>query len=579
MSKLYVSSYGNISFQTFSKEHIAYVDKTLFIKELEELNANYPILLRPRRFGKSMFVQMLKYFYDLSYADQYETVFQHTKIAEENLDSHNTYHVLDFDFSGLNCPDLNTLISNFSQSILSGISNFKARYPKFTFNYEGDLLNPNIIIQQFCDYYYQNFSKEKKLYILIDEYDNFANDLLNQDRELFKTITSSNGFVKNFYAKIKAYTKNVVAKTFITGVSSISLDSITSGFNIAKNITTDLIFNEFAGFTKEELKAYILKLMDFSQYSFNVDQMLTTMQKAFNGYSFSRLAKNTVFNSSMCIYYIDEVKQSGFLLDPELHIDPACHYDPTKLRDLFNHSEPKVINKIINQYYTTNEFKLTGLVENININQIDCYDYATIISILYYLGYLTIKPQAESDLLTLTCPNQAMKKIFRKCFFKYYLYPEKKKAREYELNIDCFLNKDQNIDSFISSCEDYLGKRLTNQHLRSMKEPYLVGIIKTKLEEHNELKSKDEFSLQIPRVGERFVDLYIEPDRTTCYLLEFKYISKSSYEQNKGILEQRKQEAIDQLNCYRNADNLKEFKIYAYALIFVDCKCVLSVQV
>ena len=263
--KLLNSPYGEVSYELFRKLKRAIADKSGTIKSLDDVGmTRYPILLRPRRFGKSTFVQMLKCFYDISYADRYEELFSETDIYNEHMESHNSYHVLNFDFSGVSGDDRNTLIENFIIAIKRGITDFRSRYADFVFEpSESERKTPSGFIKSFFDAYLL-YPSRKSLYIMIDEYDNFANSILSQDFKLFKAITGTGGFLKDFYAAIKAAAADAgcIAKTFITGVSSVSLDSLTSGFNIALNVTSDECFNAYAGFTEDELKVIIPQLAD-----------------------------------------------------------------------------------------------------------------------------------------------------------------------------------------------------------------------------------------------------------------------------------------------------------------------------
>ncbi|MCI5577150.1 MAG: AAA family ATPase, partial [Succinivibrio sp.] len=379
METKYVIPYGDASFETFNKENVAFVDKTEYINILDKLNTKYPVLLRPRRFGKTTFVKMLLCFYDISYKDKYDEIFKGTKILEMNLPSHNTYHVIKFDFSGISGTDTVSLITNFNHKLAEAFTNFNRRYPDFNFNCEQVELSPSAFIGKFFSHY-EMYAKAKNLYILIDEYDNFANDVLSNDRDLFKTITQSNGFLKDFYKCIKTFTDNVVAKTFITGVSSVSLDSLTSGFNIAKNVTCHPKLNEFAGFTKDELIGLIEKLVDTKALNTTAEVLAENMRKAYNGYAFNRKPKNTLFNSSMCLNYLDAIETEGELLNPEDIVDIACAYDTSKIADIFKYSQEYILNEIIDDYYTKNEFVIGKLAESINLNLIENYDKDTVLS-------------------------------------------------------------------------------------------------------------------------------------------------------------------------------------------------------
>ncbi|MBQ9220640.1 AAA family ATPase, partial [Succinivibrio sp.] len=245
--------YGQSAFDLFRQDELAFADKSLMIKYLDDKGTSkFPVLLRPRRFGKSTFVRMLKCYYDISFKDRYEELFSGTKIYEENLPSHNSYHVIDFDFSRVNTDNYETLVDSFFSVVILGIDNFKRRYPDFKFDYSKLNKQDSVTLFNYFTNAYLNYFNTQKLYVMIDEYDNFANELLAKNLELFLSITGKSGLLKNFYASIKAQTSDAIAKTFITGVSSVSLDSLTSGFNIALNVTSLDCFNEYAGFTEDE---------------------------------------------------------------------------------------------------------------------------------------------------------------------------------------------------------------------------------------------------------------------------------------------------------------------------------------
>ena len=516
---------------------------------------------------------MLQYFYDLSYRDLYKSIFEHTAIYEENLKTHNTYHVLTLDFSGISATTYDQIQKAFCQKIKAGINNFMGRYPDFIFEKINQDEDPAQYILDFFMSYRAYSSGRKNLYIMIDEYDNFANNILNSNRSLFKEIAQADGFVKGFYDQIKDATKALVAKTFITGVSSISLDSLTSGFNIAENITTYSEFNEYAGFTELELRELVTKLLNLDELNIDLDLLIAKMKFAYNGYSFSEVASEKLFNSSMCLNFIKKIQKAKILLDADQVIDPACSYDKTKLHDLLNHTDRETLERIQDVYLNSGKFYISDLAESININQIESYDYRTAVSILYYLGYLTIE-QAKISVggITLVCPNKVIHKIFRQCFYTYFIAPEDHTEPK-RLNVDCFIKGQSDLSMFIESCESYLGSRLNNQHLRSMIEPYLVGIIKTKLENYGDFITYDEYAVQIPKVGERFIDLCIySKTADQYYILEFKYLSKTKYEANTNTkeLESIRDQAKNQIEIYKKADVFHNKKLHAYVLIFVN---------
>ena len=388
----YTNPYGNSTFRTFNEDRAAFVDKTEFINVIDKLDTKYPVLLRPRRFGKTTFVQMLLCFYDISYKDKYDEIFKGTKIIEKNLPSHNTYHVIDFEFSNISGNTSEQLVESFSKNVLNSIKLFLDKYKEVDFDVDQHRKDPpGDLIDAFFTSCKIAFKGNQDLYVIIDEYDNFANEILSKNRDLFKAITNADGFLKAFYKAIKKHTNTVVAKTFITGVSSVSLDSLTSGFNIAKNVTCDPRLNEFAGFTKDELIGLIEKLVDTKALNTTAEYIAEIMREAYNGYAFCPEAKHTLFNSSMCLNYIDYISLKKTIETPERVLDPACAFDKSKVADSISFTPKNVLKLLASEFETTGEITLSELAQSINLNQIDQYDLQTSLAVLYYLGYLTIK--------------------------------------------------------------------------------------------------------------------------------------------------------------------------------------------
>ena len=579
MAIKYTNPYGSANFNSFNEDKVAFVDKTNFIEVIDKLDTKYPILLRPRRFGKTTFVQMLDYFYDISKKDQYDEVFRGTKIHEMNLPSHNTYHVLNLEFSEIFGNTSDQLVEGFTSNIIDSITDFIDRYPEVKFEVdEYKNKTPSALINAFFTSCKIAFKGKQDLYVIIDEYDNFANEILSKNRDLFKEITNANGFLKAFYKAIKKHTNTVVAKTFITGVSSVSLDSLTSGFNIAKNVTCDPRLNEFAGFTKDELIGLIEKLVDTKALDTTAEAIAENMRKAYNGYAFSQIAQNTLFNSSMCLKYLKYINTYHTLANPEDIVDTACGYDTSKIADIFKYSQEYILNEIIDDYYTKNEFVIGKLAESINLNLIENYDKDTVLSLMYYLGYLTIKPCNILNEVHLVCPNKIMKNVFRKCFTQ-ALVNETTDEKALKFDVKNMVLGLADVQDFIDSVQQYFLLRTTHQHLLHMSEAYLVGVIKAKLESEPTLASFEEQAIHVPNQGEKFVDLLIDNKKGTCYLFDFKYYSKTKAEQHPNILQEKIAEATAQINSYKTAVEFEGKTVYSYIVIFEAANCVHFEQV
>ena len=574
MAIKYTNPYGSANFNSFNEDKVAFVDKTNFIEVIDKLDTKYPILLRPRRFGKTTFVQMLDYFYDISKKDQYDEVFRGTKIHEMNLPSHNTYHVLNLEFSEIYGNTSAQLVEGFTSNIIDSITDFIDRYPEVNFEVdEYKNKTPSALINAFFTSCKIAFKGKQDLYVIIDEYDNFANEILSKNRDLFKEITNANGFLKAFYKAIKKHTTKVIAKTFITGVSSVSLDSLTSGFNIAKNVTCHPKLNEFAGFTKDELIGLIEKLVDTKALNTTAENIAEIMRQAYNGYAFCPEATHTLFNSSMCLNYIDYISLKKTIENPERVLDPACAFDKSKVADIISFTPKNVLKLVASEFESTGEIVISELAQSINLNQLEQYDLQTSLSVLYYLGYLTIKNDGVGSGICLTYPNKMMKYMFELCFIN-ALIPKIEDDENCIFDITSMLRGDTSLDGFIDSVTEYLSLRITNQHLLGFNENTIKVLVRAKLEDLKMLSVNTEQKLTVPMVGEKFADLVVDNQKGTYYLFEFKYFSKAKAQQHPNILQEKIAEATEQINCYKKALEFEGKTLYSYIAIFESINCV-----
>ena len=579
MSTEYTNPYGVSSFKNFNKLNRAFVDKTEFINVIDKLDTPYPVLLRPRRFGKTTFVQMLDCFYDISYKDDYDEIFKGTKIIEKNLPSHNTYHVIDFEFSNISGKTSEQLVESFSKNVLNSIKLFLDKYKEVDFDVEQHRKDPpGDLIDAFFTSCKIAFKGNQDLYVIIDEYDNFANEILSKNRDLFKAITNADGFLKAFYKAIKKHTNTVVAKTFITGVSSVSLDSLTFGFNIAKNVTCDPRLNEFAGFTKDELVGLIEKLVDTKALNTTAENIAEIMRQAYNGYAFCPEATHTLFNSSMCLNYIDYISLKKTIENPERVLDPACAFDKSKVADIISFTPKNVLKLVASEFESTGEIVISELAQSINLNQLEQYDLQTSLSVLYYLGYLTIKNDGVGSGICLTYPNKMMKYMFELCFIN-ALIPKLEDDDNCIFDITSMLRGNPDLKGFIDSVTEYLSLRITNQHLLGFNENTIKVLVRAKLEDLKMLAVNTEQKLTVPMVGEKFADLVVDNRKGTYYLFEFKYFSKAKAQQHPNILQEKIDEATAQINSYKTAVEFEGKTIYSYIAIFESINCVHFEQV
>ena len=300
--KLKPTPYGDTNFPDIRVQGYAYVDKTRFIEELERCGVRFPFLVRPRRFGKTLTTSMLRAYYDEAAADRFEQTFAGTYIGSHRTPLASAFRVLQLDFSGIasSASDHQTLVKSFQASVLASVRKYFQRYPQSnqdevlanTFSNAADL------IDSFFSLVYRG-DGETFLYVIIDEYDQFANEVLAKDLHHFQAITSAEGFLKDFFSKLKAATTGTIARIFITGVTSISIDSMTSGFNIATNCTTFPAFADLFGFTEAELRDLVPQVLDIEQLGLWLDDLIARMKEWYNGYRFSPQNSATVFNPTM----------------------------------------------------------------------------------------------------------------------------------------------------------------------------------------------------------------------------------------------------------------------------------------
>ncbi|WP_156202117.1 AAA family ATPase, partial [Thermoanaerobacter thermocopriae] len=240
--------YGMSNFRAMREEGYLYVDKTMYIEKIENLNSKYLFFIRPRRFGKSLFLSTLENYYDINNEKDFEKLFGDLYIGKNPTKLRNSYTVLELDFSGLDTGNRERLEKSFKQNLIDSISSFLNKYRNMFKDIDEikEHIKKKSDIKSIINQLIEEVEKVgKKIYLIIDEYDHFANDIIAMgDSEFYREIVRASGFVRDFYETLKIGTKRVIDRIFITGISPIMLDDLTSGFNIALNVTMDLSLNE-----------------------------------------------------------------------------------------------------------------------------------------------------------------------------------------------------------------------------------------------------------------------------------------------------------------------------------------------
>ncbi len=408
---LKMAPYGEANFSILRANNLAYVDKTEFIAELESFANRFPFIVRPRRFGKTLFTQTLQAYYDIAAAKDFERNFAGTYIGEHKTPLANTFRVIHFDFSGISPQNFE---SDFADQVLSGFFDFCLRYP---FKSGESLLREKFdsahrLPTAFVREYEATF--REPIYLIIDEYDQGANEVLASSLKSFQALTKSRGALKTFYERLKQIaTKGTIGRIFITGVTTIQLDSMTSGFSLAKNFTTNARFTTMFGFTERELRNLISQLVDLKQYGKSLDEVLIRMKEWYNGYCFNPDMQETVFNSSMYLNYLSSIAETG--REPRSMLDPSVANSLDKIEAVLSLGDSEFVRDIVSRALNNRPIPFEGDLKVLNLNTQEFLDEQNLLSALFYMGFLTFAP---NDWKTLTVPNRAIGIQFFEYYFK-----------------------------------------------------------------------------------------------------------------------------------------------------------------
>ena len=432
-------------FKSIIRENYIYIDKTAFIDKYERTGSMVSLFLRPRRFGKTMFTEILRYYYDKALEKEADELFRNTWIADHPTPGKSSYAVLKLDCSGIRTiGGIEDTMNFFMERITNGICFFFTLYPELI---PADLKSENIKdsinnVSKFYDdrkYFtspakiIDNFLKsfiyetnDFGLMVIIDEYDNFTNDILCRDPQMFAAIARKEGELGSFYGVLRNYQQSgVIERIFITGVLPVTMDTAVSGFTSTK-LSSKPELNSLAGFTDSEILELIKDTVDFERCPYSPEKLQQIMKLRFDGYRFSRTAKENVYNSAMCLSFISELRDNEFESIPPFSVMSANDVDYVKLTgylDLINPQERgTVVNAILNDslipYKTPGTVKLAAGHETLTKDEG--------LAILYHLGFFTMASKDEIQAFTddsgadwdyLRVPNEYCKLLFSKYWF------------------------------------------------------------------------------------------------------------------------------------------------------------------
>ena len=329
--------YGRAYFKGIRREGCLYVDKTRYLHPLEQ--ERFVFFVRPRRFGKSCWLSMLESYYDRNQADDFARVFGGLDIHRRPTPNRGRYVVVRFNFSTFG-TDPARLEREFDEYCRRHVRDAVEDHP--------DLFPAAVVrrIQaastangQLDELFLHAGREEIPLYVLIDEYDNFANTILaGQGAEAYYAFTHGGGFYRSFFATLKAGTENgSVERLFVTGVSPVTMDDVTSGFNIGANLSLHLEFNEMLGFTEREVRHIVEAYRDLDVFDQDVETALDTMREWYDGYRFAETAESVIYNTDMVLHYLKHSVPNK--AGPRQLIDTNVRVDYGKLRHLLQYPD------------------------------------------------------------------------------------------------------------------------------------------------------------------------------------------------------------------------------------------------
>ncbi len=555
--------YGVSGYEDIRKKNFYYVDKTAYLPILED-TGQYLFFIRPRRFGKSLLLSMMQKYYDIHHKGRFEELFGGTWIYNHPTNERGQYLVLAFNFSVVS-PDPNMVELNFLEYIRGITSEFIRKYRV--------LLSGNKTVNEYLQSIKKSSSAadvmvklilllqsvQQKVYVFIDEYDNFANTILTTIGEsAYHNLTHGDGFLRAFFNVLKAGTGDdatPISRLFITGVSPITMDDVTSGFNIGKNVSLNSNLNQMLGFTHRDVEIMMNYYGVADKIRYDSALLMDIMTQWYGNYLFSGSEDVTLFNSDMVLYYIDQCLMEKKM--PDDLVDRNVRIDYGKLKHLI------VVDRRGDQLPTTNGnfSKLKQIIEEgSTLSKIasgfplkELLDTDNFKSLLFYFGLLTIKGR-ERNRYRLQIPNESVRRL-------YYDYIEKayQETGVFSLNLSKYadLMDGMAYDGLWQPLFQFvLGQMKVSMRLRDL----ITGEKSIQAFLNVYLGLSDFYIIHSEKeLNKGYADLVLEPflgkynDIRYAYLLEIKYV-KAGLKADDDLVTLSKAQAEAQLRRYAMDD-------------------------
>ena len=532
--------YGISDFRRIRRENYYLVDKSSFITKLEE-TASFLFLIRPRRFGKSLFLSMLRYYYDIAEKDNFQELFKGLWIADHPTWNQGRFQVMHIDFSQIG-GTIDELTENFDGYMRMKFTNFARKYAAYYPKDYLDELNKYSSASDIMNYVHDAAKDQGcPLYLIVDEYDNFTNTVLNEKGEnIYHAMTHASGFYRDVFKKFKGNYDRIL----MMGVSPVTLDDLTSGYNIATSITMDSRFNQMLGFSETEVREMIRYYQEAGVLQADEEQLITEMKPWYDGYCFSDEVIYTdpkMFNCDMVTYYLNSFIQSGRA--PKEMIDRNTSMDYAKLNNLIKLDQLDGNRKGV-LLEIAEKGSITGKVAN-SFPAAQLTDPEMFKSLLFYYGMLTLTDDYGIE-QELGIPNNNVRKQYYE-----FLLREYQNLRPVDLSglIRCY--RKAALDGEWSPMMDYILQAYHDTtSVRSLieGERNLQGFM-------NAYLNLNTYYLTAPEVelNHGYCDFFLMPDLIRwpmvkhSYILELKYLSISDTEEK---AEKQWAEAVEQIKQY-----------------------------
>jgi len=566
--------YGIAQFADVRKGNYYYVDKTKYLHLMEE-TSNYLFLIRPRRFGKSLFVSMMREYYDIAKKEVFDSLFDGLWVKEHPTPLRNSYQVIYFDFSLVGVGK-GTLEDKFNQYISIELDFFINKYKDY---YSQDfctkVLNAGDAGERLRLINKMAHEMGYPLYLIIDEYDNFTNVVLSaKGTDTFRALTHADGFYREYFKLFKA----MFSRIFLIGVSPITLDDLSSGYNIDWGISQDPRFNAMLGFSDSEVRQMFQYYKDNGKLpkDADIEAMIEEMRPWYDNYCFAKecLSEERVFNSDMVLYYLRNYIIYGNA--PEDMVDKNIKTDYSKLEMLASIDSDKKNGErmsVIEEVAATGEVLMTLKT---SFPAIEIMDDDNFRSLIYYYGMLTMGG-TRGQRIRMVIPNNCVRQQYWGFMRKFYEKDYDMKTNQLRDEMD-YMAYDGNWQPLIEhiakaykECPSVRDSILGEHNLQGFFKAYMAMNTYYLVWPEIELNYGYADFLMMP-------DLKRYPDVEHCYIMELKYVKPTATD---AEVQAKAQEAESQLHQYAADENLMRqcgtTKLHLLKVIFkgaemVTCK-------